>query len=158
MVSRNDTPTTETITPLHRTPHSHIRSQSYTWNPVPLAPSPSPTKSHLPRLRTRPDRTFRLPRSTYGRTCAAWWSPPKLRPLTLQLPFPGGRRSGKRVKERPCSCEASGKCSPEGVGSDKMAPGVSISCRRKNLVEANILAPLSISHQRAVQIHAQSPG
>ena len=158
MVSRNDTPTTETITPLHRTPHSHIRSQSYTWNPVPLAPSPSPTKSHLPRLRTRPDRTFRLPRSTYGRTCAAWWSPPKLRPLTLQLPFPGGRRSGKRVKERPCSCEASGKCSPEGVGSDKMAPGVSISCRRKNLGEANILAPLSISHEGAVQIHAQSPG
>lgn len=47
-VAMTHPPQGQTITPLHGAPHSHIRSQSHTWNPVPLVPSPSPRNSHAP--------------------------------------------------------------------------------------------------------------
>lgn len=145
MVSRNDTPTTGTITPLHGAPHSHIRSQSCTRNPVPLVPSPGPTNSLAPEtpdplrppLQAAPPQPTDAPAQP-GRTLKT--------AAHLVIPLARRPRVGQASEGAALFLRGPlGNVVRKQVDSDKMASGASISCWRINLGQADISALLSRS-------------
>lgn len=147
-------PQGHTITPSHRAP----QSQPFTWNSTLLTRSTSPTNSRRPETPDPPVPPLQTLR-THLRSRVLSGRPRLLAHLAL-FPFrrgPGSHRQGKGVGVGDLFPPGtSGKCSPEPICLDKMAPSSPGFPLLHGLGQFYSPAPLSESQPEIFEIQTQA--